>query len=104
MDEEKFNEAREALAEMHEHKKSDPALERMAQEHVEDVLRPIREPRGHPKYKEPFQYYEPAEGTGGLPAIICTCGWSKHHLRLKVLGKASEKHFMKTGHNTKPKE
>lgn len=51
--------------------------------------------------KNPYQYYEPH--TGGMPAVICTCGWKKSHLRFKVLEQASLRHFNKTGHNTNPK-
>jgi len=71
---------------------------RRMQEARDELLRATGEPVDLSKYKEPVMYYEPAEGTGGLPASICTCGWSKRHLRLKVLKKASEKHYTKTGH------
>lgn len=79
------------------------------QQRINDLQRELLEANAKPvevpaKPKVHFQYYEPAEGTGGLPAVICTCGQSKRHLRFKVLEQWSAKHFKKTGHNTKPKE
>lgn len=77
------------------------ALYSSAKVALESPSKPSEAPNGG---KVHYQYYEDAAGTGGLPAVICTCGWSKHHLRLKVLGRASEKHWLKTGHNTKPQK
>lgn len=86
------------------HRLRRPELEAKLNELAGDDLRANAEPIEPSEYKEPFQYYEPSEGTGGLPAVVCTCGWSKHHLRFKVLQKASERHYHKTGHNTKPQK
>lgn len=103
MDEDRFKEAQKALSELSVPKQHEmlPVVDDMVEKLVQEASEPVREPPDSNRYKEPFQYYESAEGTGGLPAVICTCGWSKHHLRFKVLGRASEKHWLKTGHNTK---
>lgn len=81
-----------------EHKKPSLAMEEMINKRVEELLTANTEPIEPGRYKEPFMYYEPAVATGGLPAAICTCGWKKHHVRLKVLKAAAEKHYIKTGH------
>lgn len=98
----------EALKELSEHKKMrglNPKLSVLDEavvnesmlERLEATAKPI-EMSSAPKVH--YQYYEPH--TGGLPAVICTCGWKKSHLRFKVLEQASLRHFNKTGHNTKP--
>lgn len=92
------------IPKIHELKEMPEEFERMANQRVQELLEATGEPVAVSKYKEPVMYYEPAEGTGGLPASICTCGWSKRHLRLKVLMKASEKHYAKTGHKPAPLE
>lgn len=76
-------------------------MERQLNEHIQKTLERDAEPLViESKPKTHYQYYEPAEGTGGLPAVVCTCGEKKHHLRFKVLERWSQKHFEKTGHNT----
>lgn len=90
----------QALAEMRmdEYRRLDPMVERVANERVRELLEASGEPVEVTKYKEPVMYYEPAEGTGGLPAIMCTCGRKKSHLRMRVLQRWAEKHYLKTGH------
>lgn len=103
--EEAFEAQMKALNEMglNDHKRLEPVVEKLVNQKIAEDLKIHSEPLEVPTDpKVHFQYYEPAEGTGGLPAVICTCGAKKHHLRFKVLGKWSEKHFAKTGHNTKP--
>lgn len=94
----------EALKELdiYEHKKMTPAMEREVNERTRKLLERDSEPLELSKYKEPIMYYEPAEGTGGLPAIICTCGQQKRHLRRKILQRWAEKHTAKTGHKPTP--
>lgn len=100
---EAFEAHKEALRELQveELHKLDPKLEEMANNRVRELLEATGEPIKPNQYKDPFQYYEPAEGTGGLPAVCCTCGWKKHHLRMKVLQQAALKHLEKTGHKPK---
>ena len=86
------------LPKIHELKELSPELERLVTERAEKLLERDTEPFDPTRYKEPVQYYEPAVGTGGLPAAMCTCGWSKYHARIKVLRAAAKKHYNKTGH------
>jgi hypothetical protein len=79
-------------------KKPSEAMERLLNERVEELLEANTEPVEPNRYVDPLVYYEPAEGTGGVPKAICTCGWSKTHYRFKVLQKAAIKHAEKTGH------
>lgn len=73
-------------------------LEQEANNRTRELLGAHAEPVEEDRYKEPFVYYEPSEGTGGVPAAICTCGWRKPHYRFKVLQKAAIRHSEKTGH------
>jgi hypothetical protein len=93
-----LEEMRTAEPEILEHKKISEGMARLANERVNELLRTNAEPVKEDRYKEPFVYYEPAEGTGDVPAAICTCGWRKPHYRFKVLQKAAIKHAEKTGH------
>lgn len=92
----------EALRELQGHKTHRMEVDE-AQEIATSPVEPLREPQRPSGHSSPYQYYEPAEGTGGLPAVICTCGKSKHHLRMKVLQVWSEKHYNKTGHKPERK-
>jgi|KBSMisStaDraftv2_1062788.scaffolds.fasta_scaffold90135_3 hypothetical protein len=96
--------AAKALQELQieEHKRLTPAMEREVNKRVQKLLERDSEPVEPDLYKEPVMYYEPAEGTGGLPAIICTCGQQKRHLRRKVLQRWAEKHTDRTGHKPIP--
>lgn len=95
-----FNKEAEEMLKIHELKDVPDFVHELANQHVKEQLEALSKPIEVPtEPKTHFQYYEPAEGTGGLPAVICTCGQSKRHLRFKVLERWSEKHFNKTGHN-----
>lgn len=96
--EQALDEAKAALQEIHDHKKPSPAMKEMLNNLVNELLQATAEPVRPERYKDPFIYYKPSEGTGGVPAAICTCGWRKPHYRFKVLKKAAIKHFEKTGH------
>lgn len=87
-----------SIPKIHELKELSPEMERMLAERTQKLLERDTEPIKESRYKEPFVYYEPAEGTGGVPAVICTCGWRKPHYRFKVLQKAAIRHSEKTGH------
>ena len=87
-----------ALEQLQDHKKFSAEREAEVNELVRERLEASGEPVEPTKYKEPVMYYEPAEGTGGLPAIMCTCGRKKSHLRMRVLQRWAEKHYLKTGH------
>lgn len=90
----------EALQELQieETHKMRPEIARVVEERVQKLLERDAEPLDVSKYKEPVMYYESPAASGGLPAAKCTCGWSKHHMRLNVLKRAAEKHYNKTGH------
>jgi len=96
--------AAKALKELNidESKKMSKEMEKRANERTRKLLERYSDPVDPGKYKEPVMYYEPAEGTGGLPAIICTCGQKKSHLRRKVLQRWAEKHTDRTGHKPIP--
>ena len=86
------------IPKIHELKELPESIRREINERERKLLEANAEPVKEDRYKEPFVYYEPAEGTGGVPAAICTCGWRKPHYRFKVLQKAANRHSEKTGH------
>ena len=94
-----------SMLELHSHKMPSPAVQALVDAHIQEALEKV--PGGAQIAPEPkihFQSYVAGDASGRLPGVVCTCGDKKYSLDFKKLGRWSEKHWLKTGHNTTNKK